>query len=109
MQAAYYAQSDIVEYFLYVGGKKLANEKDVNGDTALIYALKSQADAKDKIKVITLLLKAKADPNISNNDGKSAVNLALENKFEDPKIVEIFQSYKKPGYLKSLIEWVTNL
>jgi len=65
------------------------NQQDFSGNTALHYAIK----LKDKY-VINMLAYHKADPNIKNEQGLSAFDMA--NEMEDSSIIEILKNPMKP-------------
>jgi len=69
------------------------NHQDALGNTALFYAVK----LKDR-KIIDLLMKYKANPNIPNVDGVTALDVAKE--MNDPSIVKFIQNYLSPSDIK---------
>lgn len=81
--AAENGDSNIVSYLLQHGAD--VNEKNFNGDTALMKCSEIDED-------FLILLDAGADPNIQNHEGDTALMAAITSKY---KLVKSFQKLKR--------------
>ncbi len=71
---------------LLLAQPKLAiNQKNINGDTALMIGIRKGSD----VSKLKLLLDAGADPEIQNNNGETALTIAQERG--DPRIIEMIK------------------
>ncbi len=88
--AARYSKSKVVKSLLNRIGKRVrvvyVNAQDKKGNTPLLWAVK-----KNKSKVVTLLLQYGANPNIRNNKGNNAWDLAKKRR----KISSILEKYRQ--------------
>ncbi len=85
--AARYSKSKVVKSLLNRIGKRVGgvNAQDKKGNTPLLWAVK-----KNKSKVVTLLLQYGANPDIRNNKGTNAWELAKKRR----KIFTILKKYR---------------
>lgn len=93
MEAVIGLQKEIAELFLKNGAK--INERDNDGNTALMLVLKGEYEDKDKVtEMVKFLLENGADVTIKNQKGKTALDLAKTNgikqliKAHKPKFME---------------------
>ncbi len=77
MIAVIYGDVDIIESLISAGVNNV-NHKNIFGETALIFAV-----ASEKYPIVGVLLKAGADPNIKNNKGKTALDIAKSQAMKD--------------------------
>jgi len=84
MIAAENCYNDIVEILLQKNAS--VNAKSCNNETALIYALKNRCyrlDNRSNIDVVQMLLENGADINVKDEEGKTLLDLAKEQGYDD--------------------------
>ena len=90
MYASFYCDTKMIS-FLAARGARL-NDQDISNHTALMFALQDNYNEQRKLATVKALIKAGANPRLTDLNGHTVLDHAKEHKYN--QIIEILKSQK---------------